>query len=145
MESDEFRLAHTRTWILTGKCRRMQDELADTTQEHIISSFCAHRKPQFPRITRTKTDSRDCTASARLVEFMGRGLCRIRWYVVISNIASRTQRWKEDRLQDQSIANTDFIRRNTTQFCACKLSCKLLLVCDLSIVLRAGYCSFGIS
>lgn len=59
LESDEFRFAHTWTRILTGKCRGMQDRA--TVQEHIISSFSAHRKPQFPRVTRAKTDSRDCT------------------------------------------------------------------------------------
>lgn len=131
--SDEFRFAHIRTRILTRKCRRMQDELADTAQKHIISSFCAHRKPQFPRIIRTKTDSPDCIASARLVEFMGRGLCRIRWYVVISNIASRTQRWKEDDRSRIGISPTrisfEGIQRG-----------KLLLLCGPSIVsVRTDY------
>lgn len=41
----------------------MQDRV--TVQEHIISSFSAHRKPQFPRVTRAKTDSRDCTLAGQ--------------------------------------------------------------------------------
>jgi len=31
--------------------------------QYIISSLLAHRKPQFPQITRMKTDSCDCTPS----------------------------------------------------------------------------------
>lgn len=75
------------------------------------------------------------TVGYSAVEFMGRGLCRIRWYVVISNIALRSRGWEDqgraegregarEEAEAGESAGTDFIRRNRSRTAAI-LSCLL--------------------
>lgn len=87
----------------------MQDRV--TVQEHIISSFSAHRKPQFPRVTRAKTDSRDCTLAGQASGIHGSRVMPHSMVCSNQQHCFQNPMWKEDRVQGSGYRQRGFHSR----------------------------------